>query len=512
MAFILTLFDTLLRAPAAPVFGPTRKSQILFGCGLAFVAVVAGLMVSVLPYWFIIAATTVPLFFALVAWRIEYGVLAVLALASGIVDENFLPALSPLRAMDMALFAVVAIVVAGGSSLSKDFHPSEWKLWIPFTAFLLLVPVSVVYAHFFQGVALKDVLGEGRHLMYLLLLPLVVAVLTRRERVHRFIVGLLVLGLLFSVGQVVQGIFQVRVFGDAGRLFTAETFGVKAYGATSSSTQGINLIVFALCMVAAWYALKKVRVITFLLLSAAFAIAILLTFGRTTWVMTLLAVGVVVALLGLRKSGPMLIWSMVGLSLAFCTLIAVKPAMLDALVVRVTSVEREIESGSSAAWRYYEVAEVTPLIVASPVLGVGLGAAYRRPALSDTFQEQVRYIHSGYLYMVSKLGVPALSLFLWCLLVVLKWSWHGARNETDAERRGVHAAIGAGIVGLLLASVTEPHFMRDASIAYLGVLLGLATVLRRSASLPATTGTENTVPASYAAATGHHVIRSADRV
>jgi len=512
MAFSLTLFDTLLRVPAAPIFGPTRTSQILFGSGLAFVAVLAGLMVSVLPYWFIIATATVPLFFALAAWRIEYGVLAVLALASGIVDEAFLPALSPLRAADLAFFAVCAIVVVSGSNLSKGFHPGEWKLWIPFTAFLLLVPVSVIYAHFFQDVALKDVLGEGRHLMYLLLLPMVVAVLTSRERIHRFIVGLLFLGLLFSVGQMVQGIFHVRIFGDAGRLFTAETLGVKAYGITSSSTVGINLVVFALCMVATWYALKKIRAITFLLLSAAFAIAILFTFGRTTWGMTLLQMGVVVGLLGLRKSGTMLIWSMVGLSLAFGALIAVKPAMLDALVVRATSIEREIESGSSAAWRYYEVAEVTPVIVASPILGIGLGAAYRRPAPSDTFREQVRYIHSGYLYMVSKLGVPALSLFLWCLLVVLTWSWHGARNEIDAERRGAHAAIGAGIVGLLLAAVTEPHFMRDASIAYLGVLLGLATVLRRTARLSTTTGTGSSVPANCTVATGAYVIRSADRV
>ena len=513
MDFILTLVDTLRGVPAAPVFGATRMSQIWLGCGLALVAVLAGLMVSVLPYWLIIAAATVPLFFALVTWRIEYGVLAVLALASGIFDETFLPTLSPLRAEDLAFFAVCAIVAASGSSFSKGFQPSEWKLWMPFCALLLLlVPVSVVYGHFFQGVALKDSLGEGRHLMYLLLMPMVVAVLTSQERIHRFIVGLLVLGLLFSAGQVAQGIFHIRVFGDAGRLVTAETLGIKAYGATISSTLGINLVVLALCMVAAWYALKKVGAVTFLLLSAVFAIAILLTFGRTTWAMTLLELGVVVGLLGLRKSAPMLIWSMVGMSLAFAALIAVRPAMFDALVVRATSVEREIDSGSSAAWRYYEAAEVTPQIVENPILGIGLGAAYRRPAPSDTFAEQVRYIHSGYLYMASKLGVPALLLFLWCLLVVLAWSWHGARNESNAERRGVHAAIGAGIVGLLLASVTEPHFMRDASLACLGVLLGLALVLRRTASLPGVTHTESPVPGNGSAVPGAHAVRSVDRV
>ena len=512
MASIPTLFDSLRRAPAMPAFGPTRMSQIGVGFGLALVAVIAGLMVSVLPYWFIIATATVPLFFALVAWRIEYSLLAVLALASGIFDEAFLPTLSPLRAEDLAFFAVCLVVVASGSSLSKGFDRGEWKLWIPFAAFLGLVPVSVVYAHFLQGVALRDVLGEGRHLMYLMLFPMTVAVLTSRERVHRFIVGLLVLGLLFSAGQVVQGIFQIRVFGDAGRLVTAETFGVKAYGATISSTLGINLIVFALCMVAGWYLLKKIRSITFLVLAAVFAIAILLTFGRTTWAMTLLEMGAVIALLGLRRSGPLLLWSMAGALLAFGVLIAAKPAMLDALVVRATSFEREIESGSSAAWRYYELAEATPQIVASPILGIGLGAAYRRHAPHDTLPGHVRYIHSGYLYMVAKLGVPALSLFLWCLMVVLTWSWRGARNEPDAVRRGVHAAIGAGILGLLLASITEPHFMRDASLAYLGVLFGLVTVLRRHPRLPAAAGTERLAPAVHGIDTGADIMRNVDRV
>lgn len=458
-------------------------SRLLFGIGLAFGCVLVGFMVAVLPYWLIIAATVVPIFFWLVAWRLEYGILAVLALVSGIVHEAFLPSFSFLRAGDLAFFAVAAISIASTRKLSWGLQPRELKLWIPFAAFLVLVPVSVVHAYYFEGLAPKDVLGEGRHPMFLLLFPLTLLVLDTRERVRRFIVGLLALGVLFSLGQIVQGVFHVRIFGDAGRLVVAQTLDVKSYDATISNTGGLNIIIFLMFTAAGWFVLKQIRTFKFLSLLALSAVGILLTFGRTTWGTALLGMAVVVYLLGLRRSWPMLLWSLLGSTLALAMLIAVKPAMLDALVARATSVEKEIEYGSSAAWRYYEAEKVLPQIADHPILGLGLGAAYRRPAPSDALPEQVRYIHNGYLFVASKLGLPALALLLWCLGVVFVWSWRGAGAEPDPELRGVHAAVCSGVLGVLLASVTEPHLMRDSSLAYVGVLTGLAVAMLRLSSL-----------------------------
>ena len=496
---IRTMLAPSRKAAALPARGPAMISRLVFGCGLVFACVLIGFMVAVLPYWFIIAAAVVPIFFLLVAWRLEYGVLAVLALVSGIVHEAFLPSFSFLRAGDLAFFAVATISIASARKLSKGFQPGELKLWIPFTAFLALVPVSVVHAYFFEGVPPKDVLGEGRHLMFLLIFPLSVAVLDTKERVRRFVVGLLTLGVLFSLGQIVQGVFHVRIFGDAGRLVVAQTLDVKSYDATISNTGGLNIIILVMFTAAGWYVLKEIRTFRFLSLLALSAVGILLTFGRTTWGAALLGMAVVVYLLGLRKSWPMLLWSLLGATLAFAMLIAVKPAMLDALVARATSVEKEIEYGSSAAWRYYEAEQILPQIGAHPVLGLGLGAAYRRPAPSDALPEQVRYIHNGYLFVASKMGLPALSLLLWCLGVVFVWSWRGARTEPDPEFRGVHAAVCAGVLGVLLASITEPHLMRDSSLAYLGVLAGLTLALLRQAGLSARAEKAATATASAGA-------------
>ena len=505
------VFEPLRKLRGLSVPGSSTIFRFLLGCGLVFACVLVGLMVAVLPYWFIIAVAVVPIFFVLVAWRLEYGVLAVLALVSGILHEAFLPSFSFLRAGDLSFFAVVAITLANGRTLSKGFQRSEIKLWIPFVAFLLLVPVSVVHAYFLLGLPPKDVFGEGRHLMFLLLFPLTVAVLNTKERVRRFILGLLLIGVLFSLGQIVQSFLHVRIFGDSGRLVIAQTLDVKSYDATISNTGGLNIIMLVLFTSAGWYVLKEIKTFKFLSLSALCAVGILLTFGRTTWGVTLLGLAVVMYLLGLRKSGRMLVWSLVGSSLAFALLIAVKPAMLDALVVRATSIEKEIEYGSSAAWRYYEAEQVLPQVAANPVLGLGLGAAYRRPARSDALPEQVRYIHNGYLYMASKLGVPALALFIWCVGMILLWSWRGARTEPDPRSRGVHAAICAGVLGVLLASITEPHLMRDSSLAFLGVLAGLTVALQRHARMPAPSGKEARATAT-AGAVPLHVMAKAERV
>ena len=479
------IFTSSRRSADAPTRGLTVLYRLLFGGALVLACVLVGIMVALLPVSYVIAAAVVPIFFCLVAWRLEYGVLAVLALVSGIVHEAFVPSFGFLRAGDLSFFAVVVIAIASGRKLSTGFATGELKLWIPFVLFLALVPISVVKAYFFQGLPLKDVLGEGRHLMYLLLLPLCVAVLDTKARLQRFLVGLLTLGVLFSVGQIVQGIFHVRIFGDAGRMVVAQTLDIKSYDATISNTGGLNIIVLVMFTAASWYVLKEIRTFKFVSLLAFSAVGILLTFGRTTWGAALLGMAVIVYLLGVRKSWPMLLWSLLGATLAFAMLIAVKPAMLDALVARATSVEKEIEYGSSAAWRYYEAEKVLPQIATHPVLGLGLGAAYRGPAPSDALPEQVRYIHNGYLFVAAKMGLPALTLLLWCLGVVLARSWRGARTAPDAEFRGVHAAVCAGVLSVLLASVTEPHLMRDSSLAYLGVLAGLTVGMLRHSSVPA---------------------------
>lgn len=479
-----------------------ENSWSAFGIGLVvLLSVIAGGIAAIFPYWLIVAIAAVPIFFVLVSWRLEYGLLGVLALASGILNPIFLPRLpllgAGLDAADLSLIITSLLVIVGGYKLFKDYQRTELNLWSTYLVFLIMVALSVIYARFFRDVPLKDVLGEGRDFMYLLLFPISVAVLNSKDRVRRFLIGLMILGVLFSLGQILQGVFHIPIFGGTGRMETVETLGIRSYGATRTLTRGINIILFVLFMIAGWYILKQIKTFKFLALSALTAIGILLTFGRTTWAVTLLGIVIVIYLLGLRKSWRMLIWSFIGAVLALGILVAVKPAMLEALVDRATSVNKEIKAGSSVQWRYYEASVALPQLIANPILGLGLGATYRKPASSDVVPEEVRYIHDGYLYMATKLGVPGLLIFIWFLIGIFRLSLRGARQEQNLEMRAVYAAICAGVINILVESITQPDIMGDSGLAYIAIMAGLTVSMRRHATFNAKgkVATQSTIPA-----------------
>ncbi len=229
--------------------------------------------------------------------------------------------------------------------------------------------------------------------------------------------------------------------------------------------------------------LKQIKSFKFLALSSFFAIGILLTYGRTTWAVTLIGLLVIIYVLGFQKSFALMGWLILVAILAMGSLAIAKPATLAALADRATSANRELNSGASAQWRYYEASLAIPQIIASPIVGLGLGAAYRPPASSDVVPEQVRYIHDGYLYMADKLGIPALLLFIWFLIEILKISLWGATHELELEFRAVYVAVFAGIINIFVSSITEPHIMSDYGLTYIAVLAGFAVALRRQSEV-----------------------------
>ena len=121
-------------------------------------------------------------------------------------------------------------------------------------------------------------------------------------------------------------------------------------------------------------------------------------------------------------------------------------------------------------------------------------------------------MHNGYFYMASKLGLPALALFVWCFGTVLLWSWRGVSTAYDPRSRGVHAATLACVLSVLLASVTEPHLMRDSSLALLGVLAGLTVALQRHARMPAPSANQTRATATVGAVPLHGMAAKAERV
>jgi O-antigen ligase len=327
-----------------------------------------------------------------------------------------------------------------------------------------------------KGLQASAVLGEARDLLFLLLLPVSLVILRERQRQERFVIALVVLACVFSLGQLVQGLLGIPVFGTAG-ISTLETLGYREYSTTRTNTHGLSVIIFALFLTIGANALGVLRRGLFLPLFGLLVLGILLTFGRTTFATVAVCVLVLMAWLNLKALPRLAAVSTVFLLVVATLGYAFKPATVEALVFRLTSVSAELRYGHSAGWRYQEVDAMLPHIAEYPLTGLGLGADYKGMSGSSAHPDLNRYMHNAYLYMAGKMGVPALLLFLLMMLAILLLGRRLAKSDAPPWVRVVGAASAVMMIRFWVASITEPHLMSDhgvATIAVCGALVVLA--------------------------------------
>jgi hypothetical protein len=204
------------------------------------------------------------------------------------------------------------------------------------------------------------------------------------------------------------------------------------------------------------------------------AVDVLLTYERTFWVATALALGFLTlrATSAQRLRALALGPALVGIALAAMAVAA--PRDLAAARERLVSLG-QYGSDLSVRYRVTETRSVVHAIDAHPIAGSGLGAtivwgrAYEgvRPTTES-------FAHNGYLWLVWKLGAPAAALLVLLLAAAVLSRGPPATTTAGALRAGAQASL----LLLLIASVTFPAFNTLGITAVMGVLLALCTVPR----------------------------------
>jgi hypothetical protein len=239
------------RASSAP--RPALAGLLLMG----FLALFFGLASALLPYWFVLSALLVPTVAILMLVWPELGLTALIALTCGLIHPAFVPrvpmlggsvAASDAVLVMLAAYATLKLATQKRKSASVVSVKGAGLLAAAFGLFGVLFVASIVMSLWVKEVNPTWVLGEARRLLYLTALPIAIVILQTREKQKRLVVSLVVLGCLFSVGQVFQGVFNIQVFGDKGRMVVLETLGRQDYGTTRSLTLGIEVIVYALLL------------------------------------------------------------------------------------------------------------------------------------------------------------------------------------------------------------------------------------------------------------------------
>jgi O-antigen ligase len=467
-----------LGIPARPF---AQAGLILLAIALALFF---GLASAVLPAWFIFSALLVPTVAVLVLVRPEYALLACMALVCGLIHPAFVPRMpvlgGSLAAADatlvmLTLYTVWALATQAPQAANAPVAGGR-LLAVALGLFGLCFAVAVATSLSVRDLNPTHVLGETRDLLYLLTLPMALVILRPKERQERFVVGLVVLGCLFSVGQILQGVFKIPVFGDQG-ISVLETLGRQDDSTTRANTLGLNVIVFSLLLTVGAYAVGRIRKPLFLLVAGLLFVGIFLTFGRTTFAAVFICGLLVVWWLNKSRLPQLAILLVVVVVLGSALGAYWKPDSFAAVYYRLTSIGEEIDYGYSAQWRIWEAEAMVPLIKEHPLIGVGLGADYKGASGSTLRPELNRYVHNAYLYMGGKMGLPALIFFLLFMASVFVIGRRSARSHALPWTRIVGAASAAMMIRFLLASITEPHLMSDygvINIAIAGALVCLS--------------------------------------
>lgn len=463
---------------------------------LACLAVCFGLVSALLPAWFIFSALLVPAVAVVLFLRPEYALTACVALVGGLIHPALvpkIPAFGGLLAAADATLVMLAVYAAWTFAAQMGKSTSA-----PVSGAVLLAVALGLFGVFFAiavttSLSLRElnptfVLGETRRLLYLLALPIAVVILRQRERQERFVVSIVVIGCLFSVGQILQGVFNVPVFGDQS-MSVLETLGRQDDGTTRANTLGLNVIVFSLLLILGAYLLDLIRLPLFAMVAGLLSVGIFLTFGRTTFAAVFVCMLVVVWWLNLKKL-PQLVGSLV-LVVAMGSAIGMfwKPDSFAAVVFRMTSIGEELDRGYSAQWRIWEFEAMLPHVQDHPLVGIGLGADYKGASGSSVRPELNRYMHNAYLYMAGKMGLPALACFLLSMIAIFAIGRRSAKSAAPPWNRVVGAAGAAMMIRYFIASLTEPHFMSDYGVVNIAIAGALVYLGARDAAPPIAQGT-----------------------
>lgn len=458
--------------------------QAVFFWGFAIVlgGLFLGMAAVVLPYWFVLAVLLLPATLLISLKWPQYGLLLVLLLLSGIVPPQYSPRLplmgGTVKGEDV-IFLMLLFIVLYRMWLQKARFVGLVEYLLPLFLLALLGMVSVIYAIFYAHNPLRNVLAEFEALIYWAMIPALAVALDNENKVRAFAFILALIGVVLALLLGIQSITGYPlVYG--GRIEIAETLGTRYSDVIRSTVPGIFLIIFGILFFVGRRLVSVDRWIVSVFFISILILGLMFTFGRTLWASTILGLIVLASMQGVRSVLKVSVVSFVSAGILLSGLILAKPEVYDAIVDRALSVGEEVETGRSMNWRYIENSYALHALENSPFLGVGLGGDYK-PVLKAGDPEQARFIHSGYLYLILKLGVFAILPIVWLYVVFIRSVFLLKDYYQESRTKVVILASFAMVVLPLITAFTRPEWMSPESIAVIATGMGLVAALWRLA-------------------------------
>ena len=459
----------------------------LIVAGLAGAAVIFGALVAVKPV-FALALPALVIAVAL-AWLTPVANFTLLIFLTAIVPYGIQNqyALGGGQGAPGLLFSDVVLVLgvawSGLTLIQAQLDRRTRVVCFALVAFIGLGGIQAVHG-LANGETVSEVGAEYRVFLVLagaalMALPLLLDP-GRRQRLMR---GLVFLGLMLGLWAVVQWTVDIpfAAAGDAGVregiLQTTEGRG-QIQGGLFSFPVATILAAAALVSGGIRTRFGQLTVAAIFLLNLG---GLLLTYERTFWVTTALGLLLIAAMASGRARLRALFFGPLALVVFFAVMSSVAPDTLGAARERLLSLG-QYQSDNSLRYRIAESRHVLDEIDERPLTGSGLAATiYWGRSWEQVPPETHRFAHNGYLWVAWKMGLIGAVLLFGAMLFVLI----GRAPPTPSPLlRMLRTGAKAGLLALLLSSVTFPSFTQLSGAATLGLVLALAVAPLRGAARP----------------------------
>lgn len=445
---------------------PLTARMSLYASAASTVALAFGILLPVAPQSAIAWLITILLVISAPVWRLSAIVAITVLVPFGLQD-----AFSVIGGHGRPSVLVVdVLLVSGVLGIGWRVVRGRLNVDLPLLAGIMMAAacaaaLALGIAH---GANVSEAGNEARRVMlglgaFVIAWPLINDETARRQLTR----VLLAIGLVLGLWGLAQWMFSVDYT-------AARDAGVRDNGVLSLRQLQGGMFAYPIAAVLAWAVLLSGRVrnvpvkwllIAILLLNA---VCIVLTFERTTWLVTGIACLFAAAMSGPHARVRAFKWT--GMAVAVVVAVAViKPGPIGILVERLTSVG-QLGSDNSFRWRIVESQAAADAIAAHPITGSGFGATITWE-LKDVFPIMTTpFIHNGYIWLAWKIGLPVAALVA---VVLVRAVLRRCPTEDSAQWRSIRQGSQASVLALLITCITFSAFNSLGITAATGLLVAI---------------------------------------
>lgn len=435
------------------------------------------------------------------------ALLGILLVTATVGFANRLPVLSvgiTLQIPDVLLVGSLACVALRRLAV-PEFRfvrtPLDRPLLVFYGVTLFATCVAVLRSSLERDYAISAI----RIFSYYLTFFVVTNLVTERRQLDFLLNGIFLLATIVAVGMIAQYLLggSVQILPESpGGMETQD----KSFEASRRiAPPGVSIVLVSLVTSLCILVVERFKPIGLLrwLQCGLLGLAFLVTFLRSYWAGLIVAVCLMAFLVKGADRRRLIVWGLWGLAVTSTAVLVMYVASAEAPDSRVSrlleaSWDRYSTLGKSGTFegrddnvefRRLEYGYAWPAIASSPLIGLGMGAAYRPldPRLdadiAGIFHDRSRLIHNGHLTVMLQSGLLGYLSLLWLSLAFLMRGFRNWRMIPDDRMRGVVLGFTLVYLAAFVSAVGNSLFMLWFWTPVIGIIMGINEVVLRKVRL-----------------------------